>query len=110
MTTTQIPTPIQNFIDTTNAGDSAAFVANFTPDAVLTDWGTVYAGTDRIAAWNQSDNIGRKSQFTLIAATENTPDHWTVQLRVSGQGFNGESPFNFVVAGDQLASVAILPD
>lgn len=38
---TQIPLPIQKFIDFTNAGDSEAFIGLFTEDAYLEDWGRI---------------------------------------------------------------------
>ncbi len=50
------PPVIQRFIDATNAGDTAAFLEAFTPDAFLSDWGrdfTGRAGTHRtsLADW-----------------------------------------------------------
>lgn len=39
-----LPAAIAAFITATNAADSDQFVAQFTPDAVLDDWGTTYNG------------------------------------------------------------------
>ncbi len=36
---TEVPSAVQRTIDATNAGDSEAFVAAFTPDAVLVSGG-----------------------------------------------------------------------
>ncbi len=58
---TDLPAPVQAFIDTTNAGDSEAFVAVFTDDAHLEDWGRVFRGHDGARSWNASDNIGKRS-------------------------------------------------
>lgn len=107
---TTLPTAITDFINTTNNADSAGFVQLFTPDAVLNDWGTEYHGPAGIGRWNQTDNIGKQSHFELVDFEHNADDSWTVTLAVSGNGFNGTSPFNMVVVGDQLQRVQILPD
>jgi len=105
-----LPTAITNFIATTNEADSEHFIAQFTPDAVLDDWGTTYQGAAEIAKWNQTDNIGKQSHFELEDFTQDDAQTWTVQLQVSGQGFNGSSPFRMTLANDLLARVEILPD
>ena len=107
---TNLPVAITNFIKTTNNADSTGFVNLFTNDAVLNDWGTEYHGPAEIAKWNQTDNIGKKSHFELVDAKKNPDDSWIVNLKVSGSGFNGMSPFKMLVVGDQLKGVQILPD
>ncbi|WP_338233146.1 nuclear transport factor 2 family protein [Companilactobacillus muriivasis] len=107
---TNLPVAITNFIKTTNNADSTGFVKLFTNDAVLNDWGTEYHGPAEIAKWNQTDNIGKKSHFELVDAKQNSDDSWTVNLEVSGNGFNGTSPFKMIVVDDKLQSVQILPD
>lgn len=106
----KIPAPLQAFIETTNQGDSEAFVALFTPDGVVNDWGNEYHGTEEIAHWNQTDNIGKQSQFTLQDAQSLAPDQWRLTIKVAGNGFNGVSPFNFTLADDQIKSMVILPN
>ncbi|WP_125546755.1 nuclear transport factor 2 family protein [Levilactobacillus lindianensis] len=105
-----LPAAITAFINTTNASDSAGFVALFTPDAVLNDWGTEYHGTDGIASWNQTDNIGKQSHFELADFRQTDPQTWIVDIVVTGNGFNGTSPFQFTVSQDHLQEVKILPD
>ncbi|MGX6427722.1 nuclear transport factor 2 family protein [Levilactobacillus yonginensis] len=105
-----LPTAITNFITTTNDADSEQFVAQFAPDAFLDDWGNVYRGPAEIAKWNQTDNIGKESQFALQDFTQDDATTWTVHLNVTGKGFNGVSPFRMTIKNDLLASVEILPD
>jgi len=105
-----LPTVITDFINTTNAADSAGFVALFAADATLNDWGNEYHGPDGIAKWNQTDNIGKDSHFELVDFQQDSATDWTVQLAVTGNGFNGTSPFKFSVADNKLTLVAILPD
>lgn len=105
-----LPSAITNFIAATNAGDSQQFVAQFTPDAVLNDWGTEYHGPAEIANWNQTDNIGKQSHFELQDFTQDDATTWTVQLVVTGNGFNGTSPFRMTIKDNRLVNVTILPD
>jgi len=108
---TTLPSPIAAFIDATNAGDSDAFVAAFTEDGTLDDWGRVARGHDGIRAWDRTDNIGKQSQFELVDIAEETePDTYLVHLKVTGNGFNGTSPFRFTLRGDLIESVVIVPD
>lgn len=104
----EVPSAVQRMIDATNAGDSDAFVAAFTPDAVVVDWGKVFEGRDGVASWDGSDNIGRKSHFE-VAAVERDDDAWVVTLDVTGGGFNGTSDFRFELADDLIARMEIAP-
>jgi SnoaL-like domain len=61
------PSAIRAFIDATNAGDSDAFAAAFTPDATLSDWGRKYTGHGGVRDWDRTDNIGVHSHFDLLA-------------------------------------------
>ena len=105
---TALPAPVRRMIDATNAGDHDAFVASFTPDAVLVDWGKEFAGSAGIAAWDESDNIGRKAHF-VVAETEADGADWLVTLDVTGGGFNGTSVFRFTLADDRIARMEIAP-
>jgi ketosteroid isomerase-like protein len=103
-----VPAAVQRMIDATNSGDHDAFVAAFTPDAVLVDWGKVFEGTDGVAAWDDSDNIGRKSHFE-VADSRRDGDEWIVRLDVTGGGFNGPSDFRFALADERIARMEIAP-
>jgi uncharacterized protein (TIGR02246 family) len=104
----EVPSAVQRMIDATNAGDHDAFVAAFTPDAVLVDWGKVFEGRDGVASWDESDNIGRKSHFE-VARVGRDGDDWIVTLDVTGGGFNGTSDFRFELADDLIARMEIAP-
>jgi ketosteroid isomerase-like protein len=104
----EVPPAVQRMIDATNAGDHDAFVAAFTPDATLVDWGKIFEGRDGIASWDRTDNIGRSSHFE-VAAAEPDGDDWIVTLDVTGGGFNGTSDFRFELADDLIARMEIAP-
>jgi len=107
---TTAPTALQRFIDTTNAGDTEAFLDVFTDDASLDDWGRAFHGRDGIADWNRTDNIGKSSRFELVeVAPGPDADSVVATLTVSGEGYNGTGPITFWYAGDRLTRVVIAP-
>lgn len=108
MSTSPLPHAIQEFIDATNAGDSDRFVAAFTADAHLDDWGRGFDGHDEIRSWDRTDNIGKRSHFDVIHSTPGPDeDTYEVTLRVTGDGYNGTGPMLFTLRGDRIAAVRI---
>ncbi|TPI16792.1 nuclear transport factor 2 family protein [Mesorhizobium sp. B4-1-3] len=100
------PDPIRRFVETTNAGDSEAFLAIFSDDAFLSDWGRDFRGRDGVARWNQSDNIGVQSNLRIVrVALHDGVYH--VRVAVTGNGFNGEGDMAFRLDGDRIASLVI---
>ena len=89
------PEPIRRFVEATNEGDTEAFLDTFTANASLTDWGRSFHGREQIARWNQSDNIGVKSNLRIV------------RIAVTGEGFNGEGDMVFTLDGDRIASLVI---
>ena len=70
-------------IDSTYRGDTEAFIASFTDDAYLVDWGREFHGHDGVARWNETDNIGKQSQFEVRGARRNGDEHVvTLELRL----------------------------
>ncbi|MER8631387.1 nuclear transport factor 2 family protein [Mesorhizobium opportunistum] len=100
------PDPIRRFVEATNAGDTEAFLDTFSDDALLSDWGRDFHGREQIARWNQSDNIGVKSNLRIVrmAAAEGT---YRDRIAVTGDGFNGEGDMTFTLDGDRIASLVI---
>jgi hypothetical protein len=93
-------------VEATNTADSKAFVDAFTDDAYLEDWGREFAGRDGVAAWNDSDNIGRQAHFE-IHGLRSEGSGFVVTLEVTGGGFNGVSDFYFEVDGDLVQRMII---
>jgi ketosteroid isomerase-like protein len=102
----QLPAAVSRVIEATNAGDGAAFVAAFTEDGVVDDWGRQFRGPTEIGRWDRAENTGVHSQFR---AQEVSVDGDTVvaRLAVTGGGYNGVSTFTFEVAGDRVRSMRI---
>jgi hypothetical protein len=108
MLMSEIPAAIQHMIDATNAADPDAFVACFTDDAYLEDWGRGFHGHDGVRSWDSTDNIGRQAHFEVVSSRR-AGDDWVVTLTVSGNGFNGTSDFRFTVRDDRIARMIIAP-
>lgn len=100
------PAVVQRFVDMTNAGDPAGFLACFTDDAYLNDWGSEYRGRDGVARWNETDNIGVKSHLRIVAVA---PEGGTcrVIVAVSGGGFNGEGTMTFTLSNDRISQLIV---
>jgi len=108
MINNELPEAIRTFIDTTNRGDSDGFVAAFTTDAYLNDWGREFRGRDGVRSWDQTDNIGRNAHFEP-RDTRQVGTSYVVTLDVTGDGFNGTSDFVFEIDGDLIRSMVIKP-
>lgn len=109
MTTT--PDAIQAFVDATNRGDSDAFVAAFTADAHLDDWGRSFHGHDGVRAWDSTDNIGVQSHFELLDVRPGSADdEYVVDLRVTGNGYHGTGPMVFRLRDGLIADLRIGPN
>lgn len=100
------PEPIRRFVEATNEGDTEAFLGTFTANASLTDWGRSFHGREQIARWNQSDNIGVKSNLRIVRIAE-ADGSYHVRIAVTGEGFNGEGDMVFTLDGDRMASLVI---
>src|SRR3546814_16216767 len=110
MARSSLPAPIAAFIEATNAGDTDAFLAAFTEDAVLSDWGRVYRGRDAIADWDRTDNIGKRSHFDLVAVVPTAgADTYVVTLTVTGDGYTGTGPITIRVSGDRTTPLTTAP-
>jgi len=106
--TIELPAAIRTFIDATNRGDSDAFVAAFTTDAHLDDWGRGFDGHAGIRSWDRTDNIGKRSRFGLVdVSLGETPDTYIVTLEVSGEGYNGTGPMRFELRDGLIARLLI---
>ncbi|MFF2371665.1 YybH family protein [Agromyces sp. NPDC058110] len=110
MSDDRVPAALRAFIDSTNRGDTEAFLDGFTDDASLDDWGRVFHGRDGIASWNETDNIGKRTHFELVGieATD-AADTVIATLTVTGDGYNGTGPITFTSSGDKLRRVVIAP-
>jgi hypothetical protein len=101
-----IPAPVSRAIDAANRGDTDAFLACFTADGVVDDWGREFRGPSAIAGWSDKEFIGVNVALT-VDAVETAEADTTVTAQVGGDGFNGPSHFTFRVDGDRVSRMTI---
>jgi ketosteroid isomerase-like protein len=108
MTDDHVPAAIREFVEATNDGDTDRFVAAFTDDAYLNDWGREFHGHSGVRSWDGTDNIGKQSHFEVLGVESgDAPESYVVTMKVTGNGFNGTSPLAFTLRGDRIAALRI---
>jgi hypothetical protein len=101
-----LPDPVARAIAAANANDTEAFLACFTPDGVVDDWGREFRGPDAIREWSDGEFIGVRVSLE-VTGVEREDGATTVTATVGGDGFNGPSHFTFAVDGDRLTRMTI---
>ncbi|MFJ4828678.1 hypothetical protein ACIP79_01870 [Streptomyces sp. NPDC088747] len=106
MTTTPLPPIVATALDAANAHDTDSWLATFSPNGAVNDWGRGFTGHQAIRAWSDAEFIG--VDVTLhVTQAHTTGDITTVLAQVGGNGFNGPSHFTFTVRGDQVLLMRI---
>jgi hypothetical protein len=103
---TELPEPVATLIDAANANDTDAFLATFTPDGVVDDWGREFRGPDAIRGWSDAEFIGVAVSLA-VTEVERDGDATTVTATVGGDGFNGPSHFTFAVRDGRVERMTI---
>jgi hypothetical protein len=103
---TDLPPPIQCFLERTNQGDAIGLLECFAPDASLSDWGRHYHQREGVATWDRTDNIGVQSKITPLNI-EKSGTEYRVTVRVAGNGFNGVGVIKFQVGNEHITSMVI---
>ena len=66
-----LPKHVAGALAAANANDTAAFLACFTPDGVVDDWGREFRGPDEIRAWSDQEFIG-----VHVSLVQSNPSSW----------------------------------
>nr|WP_221374680.1 nuclear transport factor 2 family protein [Actinoplanes polyasparticus] len=104
--TAELDAPTKRLLDAANAHDTDAFLAGFTADGVVDDWGREFRGAEAIRGWSDREFIGK--QVTLaVEQVSRAGDETVVTAAVGGNGFNGPSHFTFRAAGDRVSRMTI---
>ena len=102
----ELPEPVARALDAANANDIDKFLACFTPDGLVDDWGREFHGPDEIRGWSDREFIGVHVSLD-VTGVEQHDDATTITATVGGDGFNGPSHFTFEVDGDRVARMTI---
>jgi len=106
------PPPVSRLLAAANRHDTAGFLACFTDDGVVDDWGREFVGHDAIRGWSDAEFIGVEVRLDVVEVTDadadaNVGSPVTIEARVGGNGFNGPSHFTFTVADDHVTRMQI---
>ncbi|MFI5890183.1 nuclear transport factor 2 family protein [Actinoplanes sp. NPDC051513] len=96
----------RRLVDAANANDIDAFLAGFTADGAVDDWGRVFRGAEKIRGWSDREFIGKQVSLT-VERVRRSGDETVVSAAVGGKGFNGPSTFTFLTEGDLVARMTI---
>jgi hypothetical protein len=100
------PEPVARLLQAANDNDTDAFLAGFTDDGVVDDWGREFAGAAAIRSWNDAEFIGKRVSLD-VRAIDPQGAATVVTAEVGGDGFNGPSHFSFEVKGDRVTRMTI---
>ena len=107
--TAEIPEPVQRLLDAANGHDTDAFLAGFTDDGVVDDWGREFPGAEAIRGWSDREFIGVDVTLGVTGVTGVTVsgEDITIAAQVGGSGFNGPSHFTFAVRDGLVSRMTI---
>jgi SnoaL-like domain len=112
--TANLPKPVEAFIAATHARDSAALMATFSVDAVLSDMGKTHRG-EEIRAWNDSLFIGANVTSRVLGVTERQ-GATVVTVLVDGDyaQFGVTEPFEldwyFTLTGGKISALTMIEE
>ncbi|MCO8270210.1 nuclear transport factor 2 family protein [Actinoplanes sp. TRM 88003] len=104
--TAELDAPAKRLLDAANANDTDAFLAGFTADGVVDDWGREFRGAEAIRGWSDREFIGKQVSLAVEEVTR-AGDETVVTAAVGGNGFNGPSHFTFSTDGDLVSRMTI---
>jgi hypothetical protein len=100
------PEPVARLLRAANEHDTDAFLASFTDDSVVDDWGREFARADAIRGWSDAEFIGVEVTLAVTSVTTEG-DTTIVKAEVGGSGFNGPSTFTFTVRDNLVSRMTI---
>ncbi|MGO3884805.1 MAG: nuclear transport factor 2 family protein, partial [Mycetocola sp.] len=104
--TVSLPDTIERFIHTVNAHDADGFIASFTPDGVVDDWGRLFSSPEQISAWSDREFIGAVGTLAVTDVSHDGDDVVVIGDWRS-QHANGLSSFRFTTVGNKISRMVI---
>ena len=106
-----LPSVIAVYQDAHDGRDVPTALAQFTPDAVITDEGHTYRGTAGVETFLRTAAAEFTFTRTLVDATEAAPDEWVVTNHLEGDFPGGvvDLRYRFCLAGDRISRLEIAP-
>ena len=105
--TLSIPRPVTMLLDAANSHDTDAFLASFTEDGVVDDWGREFVGVASIRGWSDREFIGINVTLSVIKTATTADGRLRVSAEVGGNGYTGPSSFTFTSRGPLVSRMTI---
>ncbi len=106
MSATNLPDILTRFADAVNDGDTPGFLACFTEDGVVNDWGRPFHGHDGIRRWSDGEFIGAKGRLTVQSA-EIHGNSVVMRANWASRVFTGDSTFAFTLEDGRIREMKI---
>ncbi len=109
--TTELPTTIRAYLAAHAAGEPEAALRSFSADAVVTDEGHTYRGTDEVGHFLLEAG-GRYTYTTRLIGAQRIDDaHWVATNRLEGDFPGGvvDLGYRFTLVDDLIAELFIAP-
>jgi SnoaL-like domain len=90
----ELPPAVSRLLDAANAHNTDAFLAAFTADGVVDDWGREFSSPEAIRGWSDSEFIGVDVSLS-VTEVDVTDDEAMILAEVGGSGYTGPSHFMF---------------
>lgn len=103
---TTLPSAVSRVVDAINDGDTEAFVAAFTTDGRVDDWGRVLEGSDGVRSWAATDAIGQQAQMTVLESST-IGDVTEIRFDWKSNRFTGVSRAFVTVRDDRVSEFRI---
>ena len=100
------PEPVARLLQAANDHDTDGFLASFTEDGVVEDWGREFAGAEAIRGWSDAEFIG--GEVTLaVSGHHDRGRQTTVRPRSAAAASTGRAPSPSRVRDDRVARITI---
>ena len=108
---TELPAPIRGFVAAHVARDAGTAVRVFTPDAVVTDEGRTFRGTEELLGFLRDSGSEFSYTTELTGAQRVDDEHWVAVNHLAGDFPGGvvDLTYRFTMAGDRIAELVIAP-
>lgn len=111
MSTDQLPTPVRTYLTAQGTRDTATALPLFAPDAVVTDQGETFTGTDALRDF--LDHAGAEFTYTttITGARREDDGTWVATQRLEGDfpGGVAELDLRFTVRDDRITRLDYVP-
>lgn len=106
---TDLPTTVRAFLAAHTAREVDAAARTFTADAVVTDQGETFRGSEQVRSF--LEHAGSEFTYTteLIGARRVDDAHWVAVIQLEGDfpGGVADLDYRFTLAGDLISELAI---